>query len=53
MSIWKHKTKYRRREYTGSYRKCRGERTFVLTCGKHVVSFESWQAAKALGWYKQ
>lgn len=54
-SIWKHK-KYKARDYRGTYRRnSDGEREFVLRCEKpaHNVSFESHEAAKALGWAKQ
>lgn len=29
------------------------ERVFQLICGDLIVSFESWQAAKKLGWVKK
>lgn len=48
---WKH-PKYKGL-YRGSYeRDKKGERVFVLSCEKPVrnVTFESCQAAKALGW---
>ncbi len=55
-SIWMH-PKYPNREYVGTYQQHRGERVFVLSAklknGKfHNVTFESYQAAKELGWCK-
>jgi hypothetical protein len=49
--IWKHK-KYGKAEYDGQYKWTRGERVFELFCApkKHRVTFESYQAAKDLGW---
>lgn len=52
--MWTHK-KYGKRNYKGSYDFKSGEREFKLvgkdSKGKiHIISFESWQAAKALGW---
>jgi hypothetical protein len=51
-TIWHHA------KHKGDYESCytyyiRTERIFQLTKGSHVVSFESWQAAKKLGWVKQ
>lgn len=63
-SIWRHK-KYGKRNYEGRYTHVSGERIFFLTgyvqlkvkklklVGRiHNVTFESPQAAKALGWKK-
>lgn len=50
--------KFKSRRYTGRYiRYADGERTFVLECllrsgRKHRISFESYVAAKELGWRK-
>lgn len=50
--MWK--TKKYKSKFKGTYeRDKKGERIFVLTSarGKRIV-FESWQAAKKLGWSK-
>jgi hypothetical protein len=52
--MWSNK-KYGKKLFKGSYyiyRLNSSERLFNLTDGKRVISFESWQAAKALGWVK-
>lgn len=54
-STWKHSKKHKKREYIGCYVYVSGQREFRLTTilknGKaDWVSFESPQAAKALGW---
>lgn len=47
---WKHK---KQKELFASSYKVNGEdRVFQLTNGRRVISFESWQAAKADGWKK-
>lgn len=52
--IWKHK-KYKS-AFIGFYeRDAKGERVFVLISMKEPlrrITFESYQAAKALGWHK-
>lgn len=57
MSIWTNKKKFGKREFVGSYTRItkNGERNFVLTAtnGTREISFESYQAAKALGWIKK
>lgn len=60
-TVWKHR-KYGKRQYVGSYAygflsNPHSERVFLLT-GKrkdgseHFCVFESWEAAKRLGWAK-
>lgn len=55
--MWVHE-KYQKKQFKGSYSWLKGERVFELTyikengeLGKRVT-FESWQAAKSLGWKK-
>jgi hypothetical protein len=50
-TIWHH-TKHKG-DYESCYAYLGTERLFQLTKGSHVVSFESHQAAKKLGWKKQ
>jgi hypothetical protein len=55
-SQWTHK-KYKSRTYTGKYRKLGSERDFTLSTTlkngtPHNISFESWKAAKDMGWVK-
>jgi hypothetical protein len=38
--------------FKGSYQRTTNDRVFTLTAGKKVISFESWQQAKKLGWSK-
>jgi hypothetical protein len=57
MSTWKNKKKHGAKNFISSYeRDKKGERIFVLTHIKNGkqrrITFESWQAAKALGWKK-
>lgn len=48
--MWKN-YKHGKAVFIGSYERDKdGERVFVLTHGKRKITFESWQAAKALGW---
>ena len=58
MKMWTH-TKYKARQYRGSYKYITktgiNERVFVLSymdakLKVHNISFDSWQAAKKLGW---
>lgn len=49
--MWSHK-KYKNRKFAGRYVRLKGERVFNLTDGVRTVTFESWQAAKAMGWKK-
>lgn len=47
--MWSHKN-YGSEKFKGTYeRDKRNERVFVLV-GKKNITFESWQAAKGLGW---
>lgn len=48
---WTHK-KYGKRKYYGYYRYVDNEREFLLVHGdtQHIITFESHEAAKALGW---
>lgn len=40
--------------FKGSYeRDKKGERVFILTHPKRRITFESWQAAKKLGWVRE
>ncbi len=56
--MWTNK-KYPKFKYQGQYSRLRGERVFEVcrvACGRakpHRVTFESWEAAKALGWVKK
>jgi hypothetical protein len=53
--LWKHAKKYKGKTYVGSYHYSRGEREFVLSRAgdrPHNVVFESYEAAKSLGWIK-
>ena len=51
--IWHHK-KYGKLNFFGRYVRISGERVFELVNARDgkfkVITFESWQAAKALGW---
>lgn len=51
--VWHHK-KYGKKNFYGRYVRLKGERVFelvnVMNGIEKVVTFESWQAAKALGW---
>lgn len=53
--VWKNK-KYKKKHFVGYYQWFNGERVFELvhwSNGKMIrKTFESWQAAKALGWVK-
>lgn len=52
--MWSNK-KYGKKLFKGSYHflsSNRSGRIFNLDNGKRVVSFESWQMAKKLGWVK-
>lgn len=53
MRYWYHK-KYLKHAYVGVYVDAAGDRALQLRRGsvgkKHVVTFESWQQAKKLGW---
>ena len=53
-SVWEHKSKFKGKPFKGSYSFHRGERVFELTQitigKKRVITFESHQAAKNLGW---
>jgi len=55
MSYWKQKKQ--KKAFKSSYeRDVKGERIFILTAitGKaRRITFESWQAAKKLGWIKR
>lgn len=56
-SKWRH-AKYSSRVYSGHFRYVRKEREFLLVAElkngkKHCVSFESPEAAKAIGWRKK
>jgi hypothetical protein len=50
-TIWHHAK--HKGDYESCYTYLGKERLFQLTKGDHVVSFESHQAAKKLGWQKQ
>jgi hypothetical protein len=39
--------------FIGSYTVAKGDRVFQLANGKKTISFESWQQAKKLGWFKK
>lgn len=51
--IWSHK-KYGNLNFFGRYSWLSGERVFELVNARNgkfkVITFESWQAAKSLGW---
>ena len=62
--VWTH-SKFKKKEFTGTYQKLTlknsniGERVFILQSdpsGKNnsiiKISFESWQAALAMGWIR-
>jgi hypothetical protein len=50
-STWIHSTKYKTKEFKGSYeRKKNGQRIFNLTSGKLEFTFEGVASAKKLGW---
>lgn len=54
--MWSNK-KHGKTKYRGMYQRHNGERVFVLLGFKssgeaHVVTFESWQMAKLVGWSK-
>lgn len=48
--MWTHE-KYKT-PFKSSYVFTHDDRVFQLTNGKRVISFESWQQAKAQGWVK-
>lgn len=57
--MWSHK-KHGKKNFTGTYsfQKVKRpypyqERIFQLVCGDKIISFESWQAAKKMGWIKK
>jgi hypothetical protein len=58
INYWKNKT-HGDRKFTGYYRFVEGEREFILSAPQegnkkaNKISFESWQAAKKLGWKKE
>lgn len=49
---WTHKTKFKNKKFFGFYTRTDGERIFNLkqVGGDRVVTFESFQAARLLGW---
>jgi hypothetical protein len=47
--VWSHK-KFGKKTFEGFYAFDRGERVFELNCGARRITFESHEAAKALGW---
>lgn len=49
-AYWTHK-KYSGK-FQGSYVRLYGERVFELVGAKRFITFESWQAAKSMGWRK-
>jgi hypothetical protein len=52
MALWKNK-KFGKKTFIGCYvADRRSERNFVLINGDRHITFESFQAAKALGWTK-
>ena len=50
-SKWKHKKKYKGKEFL-SYYGSGIDRAFILISGKRKISFESWQEAVKQGWVK-
>jgi hypothetical protein len=53
--MWKHKTMHKNQKFKGRYKRMGyGDRVFELVNIKtgRVITMESWQMAKKLGWIK-
>ena len=50
--MWNHKSKHRGKFFKGRYIYVKKERVFQLAAGARIISFESWQMAKTMGWKK-